>query len=87
VASGLARGALELRAHVIDLRPHVLSIQNPSADLDRVGDRARRLLADLGALADHARRALVADREALDHQPVVECPHDALAVAGRLVER
>src|SRR6185295_1479157 len=86
VASGLARGALELRAHIIDLRPNVLSVQNPGADLDRVGDRARRLLAGLGPLADHARSPLVTDGEALDHQPVVERPHDALAVAGRLVE-
>ena len=86
LASCLARGALELRAHEVDLRADVLAVENARTDLDRVGDRARRLLADLGALAHDSRRAFVTDREPLDHQPVVERAHDAVTVARRPLE-
>ncbi len=74
--------ALELGPHVVDLCGDVFAIQHAGADLDRIRDGAHRCLAGLGPLPHHPCGALVAHRQALDHEAVIEDPDHP--VAGRL---
>ena len=56
------RMALELRANVVHLGGHVLTVQHPRSDLDRVSHGPRGLLPGLRSLAHHPRGSLVGDR-------------------------
>ena len=78
--------ALELTPHVVDLSRHILTIEHPGADLDRVDHGPAGFLAAVRPLANDPRGALVGDGEALDHQAVVERTDDAVTVFGRLID-
>src|SRR3954463_15276453 len=77
--------ALELGADVVDLHGGSLALQPPGPDLDRIANRLHRCLPGLDALPHELGRAAILDREALDHEPIVERAHDA-AGAARHVE-
>jgi hypothetical protein len=64
----LARGLLQVGAQHLDRRSRVLALQHPRADLDRVRDDARGILAGVHALAHDLGGGRVVDHEVLDDQ-------------------
>ena len=66
----LARGLLEVRAQDLHGGAGLLAVQDPGADLDRVGDHALGILARLGAHAHELGGDGIVDDEVLDdHAP------------------
>ena len=70
LAIELAKPGLELTAHVVHVDGGLLAIEDPGADLDRLGDGVGGSSARLGTATHHARRPLVRDRQPLDHETV-----------------
>jgi hypothetical protein len=64
------RRPLELRLDELGVHPHVLAVDDPRADLDRVDDHLRGVLAGLLPCAHERHRGLVVDEQAVDDHPV-----------------
>ena len=78
--------ALELRPDVVHFGGGALTLEDASPDLDRVSDGLRGRLPTLRPLPDDPGRALIGDRQPLDHEAIVQCADHAVGGAGRLVD-
>ena len=68
----LARGLLEVGAQHLDARAGLLAVQHAGADLDRVGDDARGVLAGVDRARDQLGGDRVVDDDVLDDQAADE---------------
>ena len=68
----VARGLLQVGAQHLDARARLLAIQHAGADLDRVGDDARRVLARVDRARDELGGDGVVDDDVLDDQAADE---------------
>src|SRR5215217_1221740 len=68
----LVGGLLEVGAQHLDARARLLAVQHAGADLDRVGDHARGILAGVDRAPDQLGGDRVVDHDVLDDQPADE---------------
>jgi hypothetical protein len=78
---------LEHPLHVVDVGGGALGVDDPGADLDRLGDRLRCGGTGLGPLPDDVRGAFVGDGQRFDQDPVAERANRRFLLQGQLRRR